>query len=374
MQVVNFSVLRVCCGFDRWIACGALVLLLVPLASHSSAQTVLYEAKPTSVYGGLVPSPDGRFFATVNKKILTVWDRNTRKAQEHRWPSLIGPPAFSPDSRLITLGTDDFDPRSSLHSIGAVKVIDVLNKKEVKTLTILQTGKGYVPGPRAQAFSPNGTILAAGSINYTSAGGLITLFDIKSAKIISQFEVAVGAVLSVCFTPDGENLIGGTRGTDTDSALIVWDLKKKKEKHALKGYQVPVSAIACSPRSALMAAGGGHHFGGEPAKDPKLLVSQLLVWDWRTGKRITTLLGHRSAVLALAFAPDGKLLASGDLSGEVRLWDTTTWKEVTRLAAHEKSIDTLSFSPDGKKLRTAGGGKVKAWELRKLSEKKKGRD
>jgi hypothetical protein len=366
MRTVKPSMSREWSGLGFCSFSGALVALLLPLAPHSPAQTVLYEGKPTTVYGGLIRSPDGKFFAIVTGKLLTIWDRDTRKAQEYRWPALVTPPGFSSDSRFVAIGTSDFDPESRLHTIGAAKVIDVLKGKEVKTLTILEDRKYHVHASSFQVFSPDGIHLAAGSITYTSSGGLISLFDLKTAKIVSQFQVDPGGVLSVCFTPDGANLIGGTRGTDTDSALIVWDLKRKKEKHALKGYKVPVYAIACSPRGVLVAAGGGHHVGRVATKHPALLVSQLLVWDWRTGKRVASLAGHRSSVLALAFAPDGKLLASGDLSGEVRFWDTKTWKEVGRLAAHKDSIDSLSFSPDGKRLMAAGGGKAKEWDVLKL--------
>jgi hypothetical protein len=59
-------------------------------------------------------------------------------------------------------------------------------------------------------------------------------------------------------------------------------------------------------------------------------------------------LPHTNYVAALAFQPDGKVLAAGDYSGLVRLWDTSTGKEIGRPLPQGEIVLSLAYSPDGK--------------------------
>src|SRR5262245_42673055 len=57
---------------------------------------------------------------------------------------------------------------------------------------------------------------------------------------------------------------------------------------------------------------------------------------------------------ALAFAPDGALLAGAGRDGRVSLWDATTGRLLRVLGRHEAEVTCLAFSPDGKLLVTGG--------------------
>ncbi|MHC5544671.1 WD40 repeat domain-containing protein, partial [Singulisphaera rosea] len=57
-----------------------------------------------------------------------------------------------------------------------------------------------------------------------------------------------------------------------------------------------------------------------------------------------------SLVTHLAFAPDGRTLASADRSGIVRLWDAVEGQEVLTLDGPSKPLGSLDFSPDGRTL------------------------
>src|SRR5262245_50755188 len=64
--------------------------------------------------------------------------------------------------------------------------------------------------------------------------------------------------------------------------------------------------------------------------------------------------GHQARVVALAFSPDGKMLASGSDDATIKLWDVTTGKERATLKGHVGGICSVAFSPDGGTLASVG--------------------
>lgn len=79
--------------------------------------------------------------------------------------------------------------------------------------------------------------------------------------------------------------------------------------------------------------------------------------------------GHTDWVVAVAFSPDGKTLASGSHDGTVLLWDVATGRQVRAIEDHRLhgkpfEVVSVAFSPDGKRVASASSDQtVRVWEV-----------
>jgi WD40 repeat protein len=129
----------------------------------------------------------------------------------------------------------------------------------------------------------------------------------------------------------------------------------------------PVAAVAFSPDGKLLAVASRTL---EKAEEP----AKVTVYDTTTGKVVVTLRGHEGPV---AFSPGGKTLATGTGAGTVRLVDVGKWEEQIVLKGLSDTVLCLAFSPDGKFLVAGSGdpskpnnpGMVRLWDLENGGER-----
>jgi WD40 repeat protein len=123
--------------------------------------------------------------------------------------------------------------------------------------------------------------------------------------------------------------------------------------------------LAAAAAAAGCVALGGCLSGGSGPVSTALDGNKLLVSDWAA---VAELKAHTDGVKALAFSPDGKLLASGSQDGSIRLWSLPGGRlQATPKGLNEDSVYALAISPDGKLLAS---GSAYATTLRSLPEGK----
>jgi WD40 repeat protein len=88
------------------------------------------------------------------------------------------------------------------------------------------------------------------------------------------------------------------------------------------------------------------------------------LWDAATGHMRLRLHAHNGPVRSLGFSPDGTILATAGKGNRIRLWDPATGRERAPLAGHAGQVTCLAFSPDGRVLASGGDDRsLLLWDM-----------
>ena len=198
------------------------------------------------------------------------------------------------------------------------------------------------------SISADGTMLA------TAGGCGVKLWDVATGAALGRIgdgrnagDVAFSPTEPlVAFIVDGYLESGG-------GDAEIWDVARRSLVTTLHIDDADVLgwAVAFSPDGRMLATGGN---------DPLVHL-----WDVRTGKLIRELEQNvGNAVWALEFSPDGRMLAISGGDSFASLWDVATGAQIgPRLGAGSRE-SMLDLSPDGRRLLiTSGNGQGAIWNI-----------
>jgi len=214
----------------------------------------------------------------------------------------------------------------------------------------------------ALAFSPDNRLLATATTD-----GDIYLWRTDDGNLAGVCRGNGRWIWSLAFSPDSRTLASGC----ADQLIRLWDLADlhraetafspaARLSRTLVGHTNAIFAVAFSPDGALLASGSAD--------------ATIAVWQVADGTLLKTLLGHTATISSLLFIPpmqeedaleEGALrLASAGRDGSIRLWDLCTATIIQRLEGHTNGVTSIVLHPSRSTLISGSDDHtVRLWDL-----------
>lgn len=170
-----------------------------------------------------------------------------------------------------------------------------------------------------------------------------------------------GAKAAPAWKPDGQLVL--PVDAVIQEVAPKWSLERTLGSGGLKSeIEDRVNALAFSPDGRVLAAGSG-----EPSRG-----GDVTLWEISSGKKLQSLHDrHSDTVLSLDFSPDGKLLASGGADKQLRISQVADGKQLKVFEGHTHHVMGVSWRADGRMLVSAGADNAaKVWDWVKGERKK----
>ncbi|HMW00863.1 MAG TPA: hypothetical protein PKE58_12045 [Acidobacteriota bacterium] len=258
--------------------------------------------------------------------------------------------AFSSDgSRIVSASSD-----------GQVIVWETKTKKELGSFSISPLGitptekntleaNGSLEVTSLQLAEKNTVVLAATADGILHRWNLLNLNHQKRS-----FRVADEQVVMIL---GPNNFIFSGR----ENEIMVYDHVTGQQLYAIHHPFGGVNHIAFSKDGAQFCVASG----GRPDSD----LSELSLWETKTGRSIRTFSQKQNPFLLSAFCPNNQYVLSADLihqpvSGIIRLWETSTGKQLTQVQADSQEVRACVILNNGTHIVTAGvDGIVRLWTV-----------
>ncbi|MFL5624455.1 MAG: TIR domain-containing protein [Ktedonobacteraceae bacterium] len=235
--------------------------------------------------------------------------------------------AWSPNGQILASGSID-------------KTIRLWDLKTGQQLDVL---KGHSARIWGLAWSPDGQILASASGDKS-----VRLWDVQTGRLLSILRGHKSTVYDVAWSPDGEHIASGA-----GDGIIIWDPKTRQQLQRLEGIQW-TTKVLWSPSGKFLLFGSSDSDIGQ--------------WEIQTRQLVRKFKGHTEVITDIIYSPDGRYIASAAKDKTIRLWDIENGWQVNILEGLINIPDEVSFSLDGRLLASQFQGSVHLWRTDRWEE------
>jgi RNA polymerase sigma factor (sigma-70 family) len=287
-------------------------------------------------------SPDRKLFVSTwfGPPHLHVWDTATGKEIRQIPMPLDNSPGaltFCPDGKLLAVAAGRGEAAWLMDVVKGEKVCAIEGARGPQIGAADNRGGKQPAGQVIEwlSFSPDGRLLA--SVGRTT----IHLAEVPSGRQLLRIAMPQDHYIeAAALSPDGRTL--ATPVTFKDRSVVLWETATGKERLVIAAPPGQLDAVAFAPDGRLLASAGTDR--------------AILLWDTVTGSQVARWEGHRGDVTSLAFSPDGRRLASGSLDTTALIWD------VPPRAAQKRPAAPLTLrAADGAWSSLAGADAVEAY-------------
>jgi WD40 repeat protein len=287
---------------------------------HIDAATMVGRPARTNV-NYVKYSPDGRSLAAaMSNGFIGLWDvadgrlKRTLYTQSSNCYTLD----FSKDgSRILCVGKDH---KARLWDLATPETSPPLEIAHEKGLCVLAR------------ISPDGEAICTAADD-----GAVRSWNAKSGEPIREFQGHHTKIVSLAYSPDGKTIAAGA--TETDD-IILWDAASGEMRHTLNSSPDHTGALCFNPAGDKLAT---------------TAYQRIYIFDLATGQQSATHWCHSNETVdAVAWSPDGQVIATGAGDNNVELWMPDTGDRLAVLKGHREAVYAVDFSPDSRKIASAG--------------------
>jgi WD40 repeat protein len=202
---------------------------------------------------------------------------------------------------------------------------------------------------RSASFLPSGKVLLT-----IDEQGKPALWDTASGKKVRDLEggLATSDQRILGFSADGKKIAAVDGGSIP--FIILWNAEDGKRLNRSNAHEGAITCVAYAPNGRLLASGS--------------LDKTVRLWNVATAEHVRLLATHREAITALAFSADGTKVASSTYYGVTRVSHVADGKTIVEFSGPQKGARSLTFSADGKSLFAAGTSEMLVWNVESRKE------